>query len=194
MPQITQQLADAIYSVSNFILILGAAMALAGTLGTAVSGKVRDRFSDERISANEAVTALAKKETAEALLEQQRLKADMAWRIVTKAQAVALAEGLKGGPKEVWLTWVGNDPEATLYREQLDQFFSAIGIKTKYYSGYVRAVGLNVCGGTEQERKIFSDAFTAAGIPHEVSDQSEMHDNTLEILVGTKPPPQFQGL
>lgn len=149
MFNITQQAADAIYSWSNVLLVLGATLALIGTAGVFWSGGVRERFADERISANEAETARAKAETAQAILEQERLKALMAWRRVTPAQAQKLAIALKGQKIELWLAGVGNDPEAMVYRSDLDVALTAAGITTKYFSGYASAVGLSVKGGTD---------------------------------------------
>lgn len=169
-------------------------MALAGTIGTVWSGGIRDRYSDERIAENEAETARAKEETAKALLEQSRLKREMAWRTVTMDQAVKLSDALKGGPNELWLSWVGDDPEATWFRDNLHHVLSNAGVKTKFFSGYSRAVNLSVKGGTFEERKFIAEAFQAAGIPCVVTNDRGHFGEDLEILVGTKPPPMFQGL
>ena len=193
MFNITQQAADAIYSWSNVLLVLGATLALIGTAGVFWSGGVRERFADERISANEAETARAKAETAQAILEQERLKALMAWRRVTPAQAQKLAIALKGQKIELWLAGVGNDPEAMVYRSPLDAANTIGRITTKYFSGYARAVGLSVKGGTLQERQALLRAFHVAGLPLVESEQEGLMKGQLEITVGTKPPPEFQG-
>lgn len=59
-------LANKIYATSNVILVLGAVMALVGTIGIFWSGGIRDRFSEGRIAFNEAETAKAKSEAASA--------------------------------------------------------------------------------------------------------------------------------
>ena len=191
MFDITPQTADAIYSWSNVLLVLGAILALIGTAGVFWSGGVREKFADERIAANEAETEKAKAETAQALLEQERLKAVMAWRRVTPPQAHQLAVALKGTSFELWLGWVGDDPEATVLRGDLEAALTAAGVKTKYFSGYARAVGLSVKGGTPQERQTLLKAFHAAGLPLVESDQEGLMKGQLEITVGTKPPPEF---
>ncbi|MGN6113051.1 MAG: hypothetical protein ACTHOC_08605 [Luteimonas sp.] len=191
MFSITPQAADAIYSCSNVLLVLGATLALVGTAGVFWSGGVREKFADERISANEADTAKAKAETAQAILEQERLKALMSWRRVTPGQAQQLAVALKGTSIELWLAWVGDDPEATVFRGDLEAALTAAGAKTKYFSGYARAVGLSIKGGTPQDRQTLLQAFHAAGLPLIESEQEGLMKGQLEITVGTKPPPEF---
>jgi hypothetical protein len=190
MFSITSQLADSIYAWSNVLLVLGATLALVGTAGVFWSGGVREKFADERISANEAETAKAKAETAQAKLEQERLKALMAWRRVSPTQAQQLSSVLKGAQLELWLAWVGDDPEATVFRGDLEAALTAAGVKTKYFSGYARAVGVSVKGGTPEERQTLLQAFHAAGLPLVASDQEGMMKGQLEITVGTKPPPE----
>ena len=191
MFSITSQVADAIYTWSNVLLVLGAILALTGTAGVFWSGGVREKFADERISANEAETAKAKAETAQAKLEQERLKTLMVWRRVSPSQALQLSSILKGVQLELWLAWVGDDPEATVFRGDLEAALTSAGVKTKYFSGYARAVGLSVHGGTPEERQTLLGAFHAAGLPLVESDQQGMMKDQLEITVGTKPPPDF---
>src|SRR5574340_318342 len=191
MFSITAQLADTIYTWSNVLLVLVAILAFIGTAGVFWSGGVREKFADERISANEAETAKAKAETAKALLEQERLKSLMTWRRVSPAQAQQISSVLKGTHLELWLAWVGDDPEATVFRGDLEAVLSAAGVKTKYFSGYARAVGLSVKGGTSAERQLLLKAFHAAGLMLIESDQPGMMKGQLEITVGTTPHPEF---
>ncbi|WOQ12532.1 hypothetical protein [Aeromonas media] len=191
MFNITSQAADTIYTWSNVLLVFGATLALIGTAGVFWSGGVREKFADERISANEAETAKAKAETAQAMLEQVRLKSLLSWRRVSPSQAQQLAIALAGSSIELWLAWVGDDPEATVFRGDLEAALAAAGIKTKYFSGYARAVGLSVKGGTQKERQTLLRAFHAAGLPLVESDQQGLMGDQLEITVGTKPPPEF---
>jgi hypothetical protein len=191
MFNINSQAADVIYSWSNVLLVFGATLALIGTAGVFWSGGVREKFADERISANEAETAKAKAETAQAMLEQERLKSQMSWRRVTPIQAQQLAIALSGTSIEPWLAWVGNDPEATVFRGDLEAALTAAGVNTKYFSGYTMAVGLSVKGGTSKDRQILLQAFHAAGLLLVESDQEGLMPGELEITVGTKPPPDF---
>jgi hypothetical protein len=192
MFSITSPVADAIFTYANILLVVGAVLAFVGTAGVFWSTGIRERFADERIAANEAETARAKAEAAQARLEQERLKAQMAWRRVSPAQAQLIAGALQGKKLEFWLTYVGNDPEATIFREDLDQALTAAGCKTKLYSGYARAIGVGVRGGQPEERRLLIQAFTKAGLPlMEVTGPGFMKDE-LEILVGTKAPPEFQ--
>jgi hypothetical protein len=68
MWEITSARADALFDLSNLILILGAVAVLVGTIGSIKMGGIREQFSNERISSTEG-------ETARAQLELERLKA-----------------------------------------------------------------------------------------------------------------------
>ena len=193
MPALSQSLADLIYSISGVLIVVGAITGLLGTVGNFWSGGIREIYSNERIAANEAETARAKEETQKAILEQQRLKSEMSWRRVSADQAAVLSLAMRDAPKEVWLSWVGEDPEATVYRNDLEAALKAAGVNAKYFSGYAVAVGLSIKGGTAEERELIKRAFTLAGIDISISDQAGFYGkNELEILVGTKPPPIFQ--
>jgi hypothetical protein len=57
--QISSEWVDRLFAVSSMVLILGAALVLIGTIATIVMSGIREQFSSERISANEAATASA---------------------------------------------------------------------------------------------------------------------------------------
>jgi len=61
--------ANQLYGWSNIALIIGAVAVLAGTIGVIWATGVRDRYADQRISKNEADTALANAEVAKASAE-----------------------------------------------------------------------------------------------------------------------------
>jgi len=115
MLNVSLPVADAIFTWANVLLVFGAVLAFVGTAAVFWSTGIRERYADERIAANEAETAKAKAETARALLEQERLKAQMAWRRISPNQAKQIADELKGEPIETWVTFVGSDPEATVF-------------------------------------------------------------------------------
>lgn len=192
MFNVSLPVADAVFTWANVILVVGAVLAFVGTAAVFWSTGIRERYADERIAANEAETAKAKAETARALLEQERLKAQMAWRRIAPSQAQRIAEGLRGEPLEVWVTFVGSDPEATVFREDINSALAAAGVKTKFFSGYERAVGLSVKGGAPEQRARLVNAFAAAGVPALDSQEPSFTKTGLEVLVGTKPPPEFQ--
>jgi multidrug efflux pump subunit AcrA (membrane-fusion protein) len=64
MPEISQSFADTVFKYSNLLLIVGTAIVLIATIGAIISSRIRERFSDERISKNEALTEKAKAQTA----------------------------------------------------------------------------------------------------------------------------------
>lgn len=59
IPTISSPLANFLFDLANVVLSVGAAAVLLGTLGVVWMGSVKERYSDERIAANEAKTATA---------------------------------------------------------------------------------------------------------------------------------------
>ena len=106
MWEITSPLADRLFTISNAVIIVGAAMVLIGTIGAIVLSGVREQFSNARISDNEAKTAqasaeseIAKKGAAEAnaraLEAQLALEKFKAPRLLTNQQVQQIADKLK---------------------------------------------------------------------------------------------------
>lgn len=58
--------ANQLYGWSNIALVVGAVAVLAGTIGVIWATSIRDRDADQRITQNEADTALAKSAAAQA--------------------------------------------------------------------------------------------------------------------------------
>ncbi len=72
MFDLTLPQANFFYHVANVAIVVGAFLVLAGTLGANQMGYIKERFADERISANEVETARAKENAALANVEAAR--------------------------------------------------------------------------------------------------------------------------
>jgi len=140
--------------------------------------------------ANERAASL-EHEAAQARLELQRLKSTVAWRTVSAQQREILLKTLKGISTTVWVTSLRDDPEARLFRDDLDGALKAAGIATKYFVGYELAMGLTISptpAGPERDALIA--AFNFAGLPLSPKQGDRIGPATeLEITVGTRPPP-----
>ena len=191
MHNIPLPIAEVVFSWSNIFLVVGTVLAFLGTVGVFWSTGIRERYAELRISTNEAETAKAKAEAAQANLQQEKLKAQMAWRRISIEQAKVIIAGFQGSGIEPWLSFVGNDPEATIFHEDINQTLTIAGITTKSYSGYSRAIGLGVRGGKAEERAAIVRAFTTAGVPIIETHEPGFFKEQLEILVGSKPPADF---
>jgi hypothetical protein len=93
MWEITSSSADRLFAISNFVLIVGAAAVLIGTIGTIVLSGVREQFANERISTNEAETnrAIAESELAKSGAAEANARAAEANQKASEAQ-LKLAE------------------------------------------------------------------------------------------------------
>ena len=142
----------------------------------------------EAAKANEAA-ATANERAATLTKETFELRQKMAWRRITEAQFRAIVTALKGQKLSVWVSFVGSDPESSVYREDIATALKAAGLETKYFSGWEKAVGLAIADEPEgPERDALIKAFALAGIPL-ASTKSQMAKGQLQIIVGTKPPP-----
>jgi hypothetical protein len=97
--------ANALFGLSNIALIIGGVLVLIGTVGVFWTTGIRDRYAEERISSNEAQTAMANEGAAKAneraselakeaeheRLERLQLEAEIAPRRLTREQREAIA-------------------------------------------------------------------------------------------------------
>ena len=181
MFDIPLDLANAIYNTANVVLILGAILIAGGTLTAIWTGGIRDRFADERISQNE-------NEAAQARLETERLRLHMAWRRLSEGQIKNIAGGLAGLGIPLRLAAIANDPESMLFAVDIRRALLAAGIETPIDSvifGGGVPVGIIIKGPKDDALRV-GHAFVAGGLNVQVKEQG----GDLEILVGSKPPPQ----
>jgi hypothetical protein len=127
MWEISSALSDRLFPISNLVLIVGAAAVLIGTIGTIVMSGVRERFGDERISANEARAAVAGQEAAKAneaaaILRAQNLALEkiIAPRRLTVEQQRTIADALSSfSPRRIKLQSYASDVEAGVLGGQI---------------------------------------------------------------------------
>lgn len=153
---ISSETADSIFGWSNFILILGAAIILVGTIGAIWSAGVRERYADLRLSKNEKETATAKENAEKAsenaaianmrteeirkenILIQLELERERIERIklgqsiiprkLTGEQIDSLTSTLRMSPPSVRFTII-RDHEANAYGKSIISAFAKVGSK-----------------------------------------------------------------
>lgn len=201
---LSEETASIINSYANIAVIIGAALVLVGTITIFWTGGIKEIYTNELISNNKTKAEVAQKEAEkakehtaklfleaeQARLEQQRLKAQLAWRRLNKEQIIILKNNLNNQINDkIWLTFVGDDPESRLYYEDFNNVFSSLNIPTKFFNGYTMAVGLRILGADSESKSVVIDAFKKAGIPFDIAIESKFnYDKGVEILVGSKPP------
>lgn len=210
MANISLTTANVLYSLSNAVLIAGAIAALLGTFGSIWSGAIRERYSDERIAANEANTARANadaaranQETTRAQLELERLRAQVAWRTLSLETVNALRAALAasaGG--NVTLAYAANDPEATALAIQISRAFDGtswkIGAEQRSYAGAL-VFDIVIPGKETPEIAAIRQAFQVAKIPFSTADLPSAYTgfgsaypvSAPLIMIGSKRPAPF---
>ena len=165
--------------------VFGAVAMLAGFIRGVVANRAADLAkvdADQRIAGADARAAEAKLETADIWLQ-------VGWRRISREKADALKMALQGSKFSVWTTFVGADPEATIFRNELDAALVEAGLETKFFSGWERAVGLKIAGSPSAERDRLAAAFAAARLLFTIEGPGEFAKDDLVIIVGTKPEP-----
>jgi hypothetical protein len=188
MWDVTAPWVDFLFNVSNVVLIVGALAVLLGTIGAIAMGAAREQFANERISANEAETARANNESAQALLEQERLRSQLAWRRLNPIQFQTLTDGLNElRDISISLQALTSDPESMVYGQDIERALHSAGFELNLGGGLPFGLffGVIIKGTAENAARVHS-AFIAAQI--ESSVQIENRPG-VSILVGSKPPP-----
>lgn len=189
MWNISSPLADSLFSWSNVVLIIGAALVFIGTIGSIKMAAIREHFADIRISDNERATkgaiaesdvakadaakaneraAELEREAAKSREEAERLKGVVQWRAIPATNASELERLLAAKPGAVNLRWTDGDPEALFVAIQFSQIFSKAGWQVA--PGSLKPLGqlffgivlLDSSGAAADELR---DALTKAGIP-----------------------------
>lgn len=137
------------YDAFNIFLYCGAFAVAIGTIGSIKMGAIKERYSDERISANEAEAEVAKATAATAnehakVLETDLVKAridlekektarliifkQLAPREITNEQTEKLAELIRGRVREVWV-FALDDSETQMYAHSVMKALKRGGVR-----------------------------------------------------------------
>jgi hypothetical protein len=148
----------------------------------------------------------ANKEAAVARLEQERLKAQLAWRVLTPEIAARLEAALTSNPGNVNIRHTANDPEALYFAIQLANIFAkarwAVGFSSQTIGGMM-VFGLIVPDTATVSTPLLRSAFAAANIGFSSQSLAPTSGATVVVggpgnsvseaallYVGSKPPPQ----
>lgn len=190
--------ADEVFTLANWFLVGSLIVGVVSTYAIVASGKIRDTASkrdlaharEESAKANERAAQL-EKDAALARLETERLKTLMAWRRITTQQHARIVATLKGKvTDDVSVEFVDSDPEATQFHADLWQTLKDAGVKVHWYSGWERAVGLQMTNVNSATGQILKNAFAEVGIHFEERSEPGLKSaaDKVEIIVGSKPP------
>ena len=91
-----------------------------GVISAFISAWVGYHITDTAQRDADRKIAEAHAQVAKAHLEQERLKEKIAWRRLTAEQHDILVSMLKGHPMKVCTSFVGDDPEAATFRDDID--------------------------------------------------------------------------
>lgn len=200
---ITSGAANLLYSISGMVLTVGAILTLIGTIGGIWSGSIREKYAEERITANKKEAALANEKAAlatektaeleleaeNAKLEQQRLKELLAWRRLDRKSYETLVEGFRGITAKLSIGAVRADPESITFWEDILQAAKEAGIEVVPHTTWQRAVGLSITNSENPEAKRVFDAFRRAGFEISLSDEKGISGADFELTIGSKPSP-----
>lgn len=210
MFDVTLPQANLWFDIFNIVLFVGAFAVAVGTYGTIKMGAVKERFSDERIAANETQTAQANKRTAEIeksnlLLQQdvereriERLKLEekLGPRKIRPEQRSSVLEKLKTAPKGVvFMRPSAADSEPLQFSAQVASILADAGFDVrKWEQGttlHLGLLGLFIAVRDADTAPAYASAiqraFTESGILMGGRLVPEFRDGVVAIDVGSKP-------
>ncbi|MER8925801.1 hypothetical protein [Mesorhizobium sp. M0859] len=173
--------------------VFSALAAFVGTILTVWASGVRAFHADSEISEAQQRASEANERAAQLSLEAARLKQIAGWRSLTKHQLDTLERELRGQSFDLWVTTVGDDPEASILHEQIFNAMKQIGLNVHWFSGYTRASGVTISSGGYPGEGEIQAAFQKAGLHYANMDGpgAMSQGKCAELLVGSKPPPFF---
>lgn len=189
---------DQVFTWANWLLLASLVVGVISTYGIVASGRLRDVRSKQELADARAVAAqahehaaLLAKEAAVAQLATERLKTVTAWRRISASQYSMLVEALRGKVKgKVWVEVVKTDPEATQFHADIWQPLKDAGVNVQWFSGWERAVGLQITNPNSPDAQAIRSAFGEVGINFEIRNEPGLKSASedVEIIVGTKSP------
>lgn len=203
MFNITQNVADSIFSYSSIALVIGAIITLIATLGIFYSRPIRERYTSERIAINESQTQMAKAEAAmanekaalanenaaksnlrAAEVEKQNaeLRIKFSNRRIDEKQHEILVKELSKTPSVVNIETMV-DPESSLYAADILKTFidSKWTIKeTSFPLGKIW-IGVIIYQTNDPAAIYVADAFMKAGINFGIGNEFR---EKVTIMVG----------
>ena len=175
MLTVTEPLADLLFTLSNVVLVIGAAAVLIGTIGAIAMGGAKERFADQRISDNEVKAAKANARANEAALELAKYKAPRTSlltpeKIQTLVSSLSAFKGQSVSISAVPQTW-----ESLTLAHLLLRIFSAAHMRANFNQAFGSSwVGIRrgisamyITGSADGQRfaETFAREMTDLGIP-----------------------------
>lgn len=146
-----------------------------------------------------ARAAALENDAAQARLEQERLKAQLAWRVLSPEQIVNLEERLAQKPSEVNIQFPASDTEAEYLAIELANVFDKAGWRVGMLSSQMQgtiAFGIFIPDAASDAATPIREAFTAAQIgfstqalPQTGSGFGSILPNAPLLFIGSKPTP-----
>ena len=193
------------FTISNIVAVLGAALVLFGSWGAFYYGRIRDRYTDERISDNVRKTAEAVAEAAKLTESNTRLQLDLEnervqrlslekkiepRRLSDDQRTLMISRIRSCGWKKAEIIWHGSG-ETEFYAKDLASVFEQAGVATHTHtlgpfipSAWGLSVVQTVNGDSARLKAILDEANVESDIKLTNSTLGEKDHPTL--VVGTR--------
>lgn len=175
------------YDVANFALIASLVLGVAATVLVVWMGDVKESY--------------LRRSLAQANLETERLRADVAWRDISPAQVAAVKSVLGRMPMQITVSWVAGDAEGSYFARRLAQTFIVSGSTISSFApmGFLGAeppAGLALSGSERAEVELLARALHKANLmTGSVTVDKPKPDGSkyfTHVQVGYRPVPMIQ--
>jgi hypothetical protein len=204
--------AEGVWSWANWTFVASLLVGVVATIAIVVSSNVKERYWDEerrksaeRISSNEAETEKAKadverahadiakanNEAAAAKLETERLKAQAAWRRITKEQHDDIVRALASHKLDIIVNYVAADAEASQFAKELMRTLMDAGANVDDHL-QIKApppLGIIVENSRDARSALLISVFGGVGLAVSPGDRPLNNPgNKVLLWVASKPP------
>ena len=149
-----------IYDAANVALVAALATGVVATFLIVWMGNVKEAHLRQAL-------ANATNAAAQANLEAERIKKEVAWREVSASQSGIIRSRLQDTPMQITIAWVAGDPEGSAFARRLAECFQSSGLEITAFSPFgfygKEPHGLSISGSEKKEVELLASVLTEAG-------------------------------
>jgi len=187
--------ASRLYDIANIALIAALVIGVIATALVVWMGNVKEGYLKLDL-------ARVNNEAAQAKLEQERLKTQLAWRDITPQQAKLISDSLRKTPMEITIAWISGDAEGSEFSRRLAQVILGAGSRVTAFAPFgifgKEPHGLSISGSEREEVEALARALEAGGLkPSDIQISDRKPDGTkyfTHLFIGYREAPVIIGV
>jgi hypothetical protein len=156
----SEAFAASIYDAANIALVAALVTGAVATVLIVWMGNIKEEYLRRAL-------ASVNNEAAQAHLEAEKIKKEVAWGEVTPTQSKIIRDTLQNTPMQITISWTAGDPEGSAFARRLAESFLRSGVEISAFApmGFLgeEPHGLSISGSEQREVESLASALTGAG-------------------------------